>query len=82
MMKKIDQSPLLSRLIEKAGLLLAKQRGLPVVVGLIFVVIGFVFQFVDVYSTSQLVEVLGIVFHNVGILIALIGLLLADPLGK
>lgn len=81
-MKKIDQSPLLSRLIEKAGLLLAKQRGLPVVVGLIFVVIGFVFQFVDVYSTSQLVEVLGIVFHNVGILIALIGLLLADPLGK
>lgn len=82
MMKKIDQSPLLSRLIEKAGLLLAKQRGLPVVVGLILVVIGFVFQLVDVYSASQLVEILGIIFHSVGILIALIGLLLADPLGK
>lgn len=82
MLKKIDQSPTLSKLIEKAGLLLARQRGLPVVIGLSLVIIGFVFQIADIYTDSQLVELLGVVAQNVGILVALIGLLLADPLGK
>ena len=78
----IDSSPILSRWLEGISNLLARQRGLPVVVGIGLVIIGFIIQIIDVYAPSRVLELLGIVVHNVGILTALIGLLLADPLGK
>jgi len=82
MFKRLDQSATLSRLLERISTLMAKQRGLPVVVGITLVVIGFVLQVVDFYAPQLRLELLGIIAHSGGVLIALIGLLLADPLGK
>jgi hypothetical protein len=53
-----------------------------VVVGIALVVLSFAIQLLDVYSHSNLLHLLGVITQNVGILTALIGLLLADPLGK
>ena len=82
MFRRIDRSPTLSHLIERLSSLLARQRGLPVVLGIGLVVIGFVVQVLNVALHSPLLELLWAVLHNGGVLIALVGLLLAEPLGK
>lgn len=82
MFKRIDESTFLSRLIENISSILAKQRGLPIVIGIGFIIVAFVVQIIEVYTPSQPLEVVGIIFHHMGVLTALIGLLLAEPLGK
>ena len=82
MFKRIDRSPTLSRMIERLSSLLARQRGLPVVLGIALVIIGFVIQVVNVALNSPLLEIIGLIFNSGGVLVALIGLLLAEPLGK
>lgn len=82
MFKRIDRSPRLAKLIEQLSSFLAKRRGLPVIIGIALIVVGFIIQLVEVYVPSQFLEVVRIVAHNVGILAALIGLLMTEPLGK
>lgn len=52
------------------------------VIGIAFVIIGFIFQLVEVYSPAPTVRLLAVVFHNLGVILGLIGLLLAEPLGR
>ena len=82
MFKQINRSQKLARLIEYMSTLLAKQRGLPVVVGIALVIVSFIIQVVDVYAQSELLNLIGVMSLHVGVLAALIGLLLAEPLGK
>ena len=82
MFRRVDQSRFLARLLERTSNLLARQRGLPVVIGILLVVVGFIFQTIDVFSENQAFALAGVVTHNLGVLIALIGLVLANPLGK
>lgn len=82
MFKRIDESSFLIRTLERLSTLLARQRGLPVVVGLVLVVIGAVLQLINVAVDSTLLEIGYIAFQNLGIIVALVGLLLAEPLGK
>jgi len=82
MFKRIDESSWLASRIASFSEFMAKRRGLPVVIGIALVVISFVLQLIDVYSTSRILHLVGVITLNVGILVALIGLLLSDPLGK
>jgi hypothetical protein len=82
MFKSIDRSERLLRFVKSLSSALARYRGLPVVIGIIFVIIAFAIQIINVYADSQLLELLGVIVQYVGLLTALIGLLLADPLGK
>ena len=82
MFKRIDRSPLLGKWIERLSMFLARRRGLPVVIGIFLVIVSFILQIWDVYALSQPLHIVAIVFQNLGILIALVGLLLAEPLGK
>lgn len=82
MFKRIDRSPFLARWIERLSTFLAQRRGLPVVTGIALVILSFILQFLNVYMPSQALQVFGVIFLHVGILLALIGLLLAEPLGK
>ena len=82
MFKRIDESSWLASRIASFSEFMAKRRGLPVVIGITLVVISFVLQLIDVYSTSRILHLIGVITLNVGILVALIGLLLSDPLGK
>lgn len=82
MFKRIDRSPILARFIAFISEFLAKRRGLPVILGIGLVVLSLVLQLVDEYAQSRLLHLLGIIFQSVGIIVALLGLLLAEPLGK
>ncbi len=82
MFKRIDESSWLANRIASLSEFMAKRRGLPVVLGILLLIISFVLQVADVYATSQTLHLIGVITLNAGILIALIGLLLADPLGK
>lgn len=82
MFRWIDRSPFFSRLIDRLSNLAARQRGLPVVIGILMLMIGFVFQLVDFFLPVPLFQFLGIVFNGLGVITALIGLTLATPLGR
>jgi hypothetical protein len=80
--RRIDESSFLNRFLQRISSLLARQRGLPVVFGIVLFVAGFIVQLVNLGLGSPALELLHIVLQNVGILIALVGLLLAEPLGR
>jgi len=79
--KRLDRSPRLARLIEALGNFLARQRGLPVVVGIVLVAVSFVVQFVSVLLDSVILDLIGVSVLHLGIVSALVGLLLAEALG-
>ncbi|MEO8607685.1 MAG: hypothetical protein ABI690_07395 [Chloroflexota bacterium] len=82
MFKRIDQSSFLARFIAFISEFLAKRRGLPVILGIALVIVSLVVQLIDVYAESKLLHLVGILSQSLGIIIALIGLLLSEPLGK
>ena len=82
MFKRLDRSPWLAQLIESLGNFLARQRGLPVVLGIVLVVVSLVVHLVNVFADSVVLEVIGIVVIHLGIISALVGLLLAEALGS
>lgn len=82
MFKFIDRSPTLARLLENLSATLARQRGLPIVIGVLLVAISFVVQLVNVYNPSQTLDLIWTITHHLGLLLALIGLLVVEPLGR
>jgi hypothetical protein len=82
MFRSLDRNTQLLRLVKWLSTSLARHRGLPVVVGIALVIVSFVLQTINVYNPSQILALLGVIAHHVGLLVALIGLLLAEPLGK
>lgn len=81
MFKRIDSSPALSRFLARFTERMAKQRGLPVVIGILLIVVSLIVQSVNVYTQSQVLELIGVIVHHVGLLTALIGLLVSEVLG-
>jgi hypothetical protein len=82
MFKRFDRSPFLLRLLRRVSDLAAEKRGLPVVLGIVLVVVSFALQLVDVWAEERVLQLLGVITLYAGVLISLIGLLLATPLGK
>ncbi len=82
MLRFIDRSRFLQRLIDGASTILARQRGLPVVIGLALILVALFLQVINVFAPSLGLELLGIVLNGIGVAAAFIGLLLATPLGK
>jgi hypothetical protein len=81
-MKQLDQSTTLIRLLETISTWLAKQRGLPIVIGIIFIAGGGVLEFLNVAFKSDAVAMVEIIFRNFGLVTALVGILLLEPLGQ
>ncbi|MEO8395145.1 MAG: hypothetical protein ABI700_19265 [Chloroflexota bacterium] len=82
MFKRIDRSPALARFLENLSASLARRRGLPIVIGVLLVAISFIVQLINVYSPSQTLNLLWTITHHLGLLFALIGLLMVEPLGQ
>ena len=82
MLKKIDSSQFLVRFLERLSTLLARRRGLPAVVGILLIALGFGVELINIGIELKSLEVIQVVLRNIGVLIALIGLLLAEPLGE
>lgn len=81
MFKQIDESNFLIRFLERLSAFIAKRRGLGILLGLLLIVVGFFIQIINVEAQSAGLEYLQIVLHNVGIIVALIAILLVEPLG-
>ena len=82
MLKKIDSSQFLVRFLEGLSTLLARYRGLPTVIGILLISLGFVVELINVGMGLESLELIHIILRNVGVLVALVGLLLAEPLGE
>ncbi len=82
MFKFIDRSPALARLLENFSAALARQRGLPIVIGVLLVAVSFIIQLINVYNPSQALDLAWTITHHLGLLSALIGLLMVEPLGQ
>lgn len=82
MFKRINQSTRLATWIEALSGTMAKRRGLPTLIGVGLIIISFVIRLIDIYAGSQLLELLWVITHHLGIIIAFIGLLLVQPLGN
>lgn len=81
-MRRIDESRFLIRFLQRLSEWLAKQRGLPVIIGVLSVLLSFIFHLVNIYINSPILEIIGISCLHIGILIALVGILLIEPIGK
>jgi hypothetical protein len=86
MFRGIDRSKTLSRSLEGMSNTLAKRRGLLPILGVALVVISFIIRLIMVaLSGSPILPVLDLIWtitHHLGIIIALIGILLIEPLGR
>lgn len=82
MQRKIDESRFLIRLTQKLSTFLAANRGIPILVGIVLIAIGFVLTLMNHASPASNLDLLSTIFHHAGLLIALVGILLAEPLGK
>lgn len=81
MFKKIDQSNILLRLLQQLSSWLAKNRGLPIIVGIVLILVSTILQLFSPGSDATL-HTINLLLQNGGIIIALIGILLMEPLGK
>ncbi|MGQ9908976.1 MAG: hypothetical protein ACUVS2_09085 [Candidatus Flexifilum sp.] len=81
-MRRIDQSSAIARLLERFSSSLARQRGLPVVIGLFLILISFAVHLADLSAPSPTLALIWSITHHLGLIIALIGLLLIEPLGR
>jgi len=81
-MRKIDESPRIARLLERFSSGLARQRGLPVVFGIFLLIVSFIVHLVNLSTYSPALDLVWSITHHLGIIIALIGLVLIEPLGR
>lgn len=82
MFKRLDNSPAIARFFERFTTTIARQKGLPVVLGVGLVIISLLLQSLNVYIESKPLELIGIIVQHAGIIVGLLGLLLADALGR
>ncbi|MEM9953601.1 MAG: hypothetical protein AAF846_18475 [Chloroflexota bacterium] len=80
-MKRIDESKGLIKGLESLSNWLARQRGLPIVVGIVFVILGGALEFVNIFVDNTIIEVLEVSCRTFGLVTALIGFALLEPLG-
>ena len=81
MFKRIDESEKLIKWLKNLSDLLARQRALPIVVGIACLVASAVLEYINLGLNSLFMEVFQIFFHHFGIITALIGILVIEPLG-
>lgn len=82
MFRRIDQSTFLIRRLEWVSTFLARRRGLPVIIGIVLIAVGAIIEVINISIGSPIVQTVHILLHNIGLIAALVGLLLAEPLGR
>lgn len=81
MFRRLDQSTAIAKLLETISSAMTRRRGLPVILGIVLVIVSFIVQAVNVFVGDPVLELIGVIALHVGLLMALIGLLMAEALG-
>jgi flagellar motor component MotA len=82
MRRWLDESKQIARLIDTLSNSLAKRQGLVPLIGILLALIGFIILLVNIFVPHRALELVGLSLQSIGIIAALIGLLLSEPLGK
>lgn len=82
MFKRIDESPFLVKLLARVSNYLARRKGLPILVGVLLILLATILELVNIAVASSVLEVVHVLLHGGGLLLSLVGVLLAEPLGK
>ncbi len=82
MFKWFDRSTRFAKFLENLSSTLARQRGLPIVIGVGLIIISFIVQLMTFVLDAPLLDFIWTVTHHLGLIIALIGILLVEPLGQ
>ncbi|MEM6283353.1 MAG: hypothetical protein AAF787_14255 [Chloroflexota bacterium] len=82
MRKRLDEAKWLNRLITTLSDRVTAQLGLIPVIGIAVTLVGFILLLVNVFADTWWLEFPGVLLQGLGIIVSLIGLLLAEPLGK
>ena len=78
----LDRLPQIKALIKWLSATLAAQRGLPLIVAIVFTVISLILQLIAMVSGNTVLLICGITALHVALLIGFVGVLLAAPLGR
>lgn len=81
MFRRVDRSRQLSRFLERLSAWLARRRGLPIVAGIGFVLVSFICQLVNGAVPSPALQTIATLTLYIGLLLALVGIVLVEPLG-
>jgi hypothetical protein len=81
MFRRLDRSRRLSTFLERLSAWLARRRGLPIIAGIGFVLLSFICQLVNGATPSPALQTTATLTLYVGLLLALIGIVLVEPLG-
>jgi hypothetical protein len=81
MFRRLDRSSRISTILERLSGWLARRRGLPIVAGITFVVVSLILQLINGASPSSGVQTAATLTLYIGLLLALIGIVLVEPLG-
>ena len=81
MFRRLDRSRRISGFIERLSGWLARRRGLPIVGGIALVIISFIFQVINGSAPSPGLETAATLTLYLGLILALIGIVLVEPLG-
>lgn len=81
MFRQIDRSQRISGLIERLSAWLARRRGLPVVLGILLIIVSLILQIINGASPSAALDTAATLTLYLGLLLALIGIALVEPLG-
>lgn len=80
-MKQIDKSSFLIKVITQLSSFLSRQRGLPIVFGLGLLIVGALLEFINILVGNPILAMVEVALRSFGLITALIGILLLEPLG-
>ena len=81
MFQRLDRSRRISSFIERLSGWMARRRGLPVVIGIGLILVSFVCELINGASPSPGLHTAATLTLYLGLLAALIGIVLVEPLG-
>lgn len=82
MFRKVDRSSALARMLEALSTNMARRRGLPIVTGALLIAVSFALDLVNLAAPSPWLDLAWSLTHHIGLLVALIGIVLVEPLGR
>ena len=82
MLRIIDRSQFLIKTLTRISGLLERQRGLPILVGIVMLIGSGTLEYLNLAIESPFIAMIQIFVHHFGIITALIGILIIKPLGN
>lgn len=82
MRDRFDRSEKISEIIKALSNNLARQQGLIPVLGIAVAIVGILLLMINVFVSVKLLALVGILLQGGGLVAALIGFLIMEPLGQ